>query len=71
MHIRLLVVFLLCCCQAFAAGHQKVILISIDGLRGRTLASLPTRQLHTPNLLEFVQRGAVADGLTGVAPHKR
>ncbi len=58
---------LLCLCStAFAAS--KVVLISIDGLRGTTLASLETRHLQTPNLLEFVKGGALADGLIGVFP---
>ncbi len=43
-------------------------MISIDGLRGRTLSSLPAQHLNTPNLLDFVQHGAVADGLIGVFP---
>jgi predicted AlkP superfamily pyrophosphatase or phosphodiesterase len=54
------------CSTAFAA--PKVVLISIDGLRGPTLASLEQRHLQTPNLLEFVKGGAVADGLLGVFP---
>jgi predicted AlkP superfamily pyrophosphatase or phosphodiesterase len=50
------------------AATKKVIVISIDGLRGITLASLSTRGLHTPNLNEFAQGGALADGLLGVYP---
>lgn len=50
------------------AATKKVIVISIDGLRGITLVSLSTRGLHTPNLNEFVQGGALADGLIGVYP---
>jgi predicted AlkP superfamily pyrophosphatase or phosphodiesterase len=50
------------------AATKKVVVISIDGLRGITLASLSTRGLHTPNLNEFAQGGALADGLIGVFP---
>jgi predicted AlkP superfamily pyrophosphatase or phosphodiesterase len=50
------------------AATKKVIVISIDGLRGITLASLSTRGLHTPNLNEFAQGGALAEGLIGVFP---
>lgn len=68
MRLRLFLLLLLTCCHAYAADHRKVILISIDGLRGRTLSSLPDHHLNTPNLVEFVQHGSVADGLTGVFP---
>src|SRR5271163_3020347 len=50
------------------AATKKAVIISIDGLRGMTLASLSTRNLHTPNLNEFAQGGALADGLVGVYP---
>jgi predicted AlkP superfamily pyrophosphatase or phosphodiesterase len=53
---------------SLSAATKKVIVISIDGLRGITLASLSTRGLHTPNLNEFAQGGALADGLIGVYP---
>ena len=53
---------------ALTAADRKVILISIDGLKGKTLASLPGRNLKTPNLSEFVQNGAVSTGLEGVFP---
>lgn len=46
--------------------HNKVILVSIDGLRGTELASLPKSDL--PNLSDIVAKGAVADGLVGVFP---
>lgn len=49
-------------------AEPKVILISIDGLKGTTLASLPQRKLNTPNLNEFVEKGAVSEGLEGVFP---
>ena len=54
------------CSPAFAA--TKVVMISIDGLRGTTLSSIEQRHLQTPNLLQFVKGGAVADGLLGVFP---
>jgi predicted AlkP superfamily pyrophosphatase or phosphodiesterase len=47
---------------------RKVIVISIDGLRGKTLAGLLERHLNTPNLDEFLKGGAVADGMVGVFP---
>ena len=62
-----LAVFLLAS-ASLQAATKKVIVISIDGLRGVTLASLATRNLHTPNLNEFAQGGALADGLVGVYP---
>lgn len=52
--------------QLVAQG--RVVLISIDGLKGSTLASLPARKLNTPNLNEFVEKGAVSEGLAGVFP---
>jgi predicted AlkP superfamily pyrophosphatase or phosphodiesterase len=52
---------------AFAAP-KRVIVISIDGLRGVTLAHLLDRHLETPNLNEFVAHGAVADGMIGIFP---
>jgi predicted AlkP superfamily pyrophosphatase or phosphodiesterase len=51
-----------------ASRSRKVVVISIDGLRGITLASLSARNLRTPNLNEFAQGGALADGLIGVYP---
>jgi predicted AlkP superfamily pyrophosphatase or phosphodiesterase len=59
---------LLLASASLQAATKKVIVISIDGLRGITLASLSTRGLHTPNLNEFAQGGALADGLIGVYP---
>jgi predicted AlkP superfamily pyrophosphatase or phosphodiesterase len=62
-----LAIFLLAS-ASLQAATKKVIVISIDGLRGVTLASLAARTLHTPNLNEFAQGGALADGLVGVYP---
>ena len=45
--------FLFLAFASLQAATKKVIVISIDGLRGVTLASLSTRGLHTPNLNEF------------------
>jgi predicted AlkP superfamily pyrophosphatase or phosphodiesterase len=59
---------LLLASASLQAATKKVIVISIDGLRGITLASLSARGLHTPNLNEFAQGGALADGLIGVYP---
>jgi predicted AlkP superfamily pyrophosphatase or phosphodiesterase len=50
------------------AAEKKVVVISIDGLRGMTLASLSTHGLRTPNLNEFAQGGSLSDGLLGVYP---
>jgi predicted AlkP superfamily pyrophosphatase or phosphodiesterase len=50
------------------AAPPKVVMISIDGLRGTLLSSLPERNLNTPNLNAIVKQGAVADGLIGVFP---
>lgn len=49
-------------------AEKNVIIVSIDGLKGTTLASLPERRLKTPNLNQFVQSGAVSAGLVGVFP---
>ncbi|MCC7236751.1 MAG: alkaline phosphatase family protein [Bryobacterales bacterium] len=53
---------------ALSAAERKVIVISIDGLKGTTLASLASRGWKTPNLLEFTTGGAVSAGLVGVYP---
>ena len=50
------------------AGQRKVIVISIDGLRGKTLSGLLERHFKTPNLNEFLKHGSVADGMVGVFP---
>jgi len=50
------------------AAPRKVIVISIDGLRAKTLAGLQDRHLNTPNLNEFLKGGSVADGMVGVFP---
>src|ERR1700734_2233424 len=61
-------VTLLLATSSLQAASRKVVVISIDGLRGITLASLSARNLRTPNLNEFAQGGALADGLIGVYP---
>jgi predicted AlkP superfamily pyrophosphatase or phosphodiesterase len=61
-------VTLLLTAASLHAATKKVVVISIDGLRGITLASLSTRGLHTPNLNEFARSGALSDGLLGVYP---
>lgn len=50
------------------AQHRKVVLISIDGLRGAELASLPNPKLNLPNLNEIVSSGTVAEGMLSVLP---
>lgn len=50
------------------AQQNRVVIISIDGLKGTTLASLPERALKTPNLNEIVAKGAISAGLEGVVP---
>ncbi|MBI4909537.1 MAG: alkaline phosphatase family protein [Acidobacteria bacterium] len=50
------------------AADRKVVLISIDGLKGTTLGSIVARKLKTPNLNQFVEKGAVSEGLQGVFP---
>src|SRR5271170_8502995 len=62
------IVTLLLAASSLQAATKKVVIISIDGLRGMTLASLSTRNLHTPNLNEFAQGGTLSDGLLGVYP---
>lgn len=66
--LRALVLAFLLIQTAHAAPRRPVVVISIDGLRGHTLSSLPQRHLQTPNLTEFVNSGAVASGLVGVFP---
>ncbi|SNS21197.1 Predicted pyrophosphatase or phosphodiesterase, AlkP superfamily [Granulicella rosea] len=68
LRARWVVLLLLALCCGRAEARRRVVVISIDGLRGTTLADLPQRHLKTPNLLEFVAGGAVADGLVGVFP---
>jgi predicted AlkP superfamily pyrophosphatase or phosphodiesterase len=65
---RLAIIAVLFSTAALQAATKKVVVISIDGLRGMTLASLSTRNLHTPNLNEFAQGGTLTDGLLGVYP---
>jgi hypothetical protein len=42
------IVTLLLASSSLQAANKKVVVISIDGLRGITLASLSTRGLNTP-----------------------
>ena len=50
-------------------GQQhKVVMVSIDGLRGVELASLPNPHWHVPNLDEIVTKGAVSEGMLSVLP---
>src|SRR5438309_10646044 len=49
-------------------AERKVVMISIDGLKGTTLASIAKRKLNTPNLNEFTGKGSVSEGLQGVFP---
>jgi len=50
------------------AQRRKVVLVSIDGLRGIELASAPNLTWGLPNLTEIVTRGAVSEGMIGVLP---
>ena len=50
------------------AQRHKVVMISIDGLRGVELASAPTLGWGLPNLTEIVTQGAVSEGMIGVLP---
>jgi predicted AlkP superfamily pyrophosphatase or phosphodiesterase len=50
------------------AEKHKVVVISIDGLRGVELASLPNPHWNLPNLNEVVTKGAVSDGVLSVVP---
>jgi predicted AlkP superfamily pyrophosphatase or phosphodiesterase len=50
------------------AEPHKVVLISIDGLRGAELASLPNSKLNLPNLNEIVSSGTVTEGMLSVLP---
>ncbi|WP_446743634.1 alkaline phosphatase family protein [Silvibacterium acidisoli] len=52
---------------AYAERH-KVVVVSIDGLRGVVLAGLPDPHRNLPNLNEIVSKGAVSEGLIGVLP---
>ncbi len=63
------ILFLLCSLATLlTAADRKVILISIDGLKGTTLASIGSRAVNAPHLKEFVAKGAVSAGLVGVFP---
>ncbi len=55
-------------CSLAYAAPRHLIVISIDGLKGKTLSTLLDRHLNTPNLNEFLRGGAVADGMVGVFP---
>jgi predicted AlkP superfamily pyrophosphatase or phosphodiesterase len=50
------------------AAHNRVIVISIDGLKGTTLSTWLERHRNTPNLNEFLRGGALAEGIVGVFP---
>jgi predicted AlkP superfamily pyrophosphatase or phosphodiesterase len=65
---RIAITAILCSAATLHAATKKVVVISIDGLRGMTLASLSTRGLNTPNLNEFAQGGTLSNGLLGVYP---
>ena len=67
MHLRNLLLLVLSAVTLLAAD-RKVIMISIDGLKGTTLASLASRDINAPNLKEMVTKGAVSAGLVGVFP---
>ncbi len=70
--MKLRVYLLAACLLAFTGSlygqARRVVIVSIDGLKGTTLASLPSRGLKTPNLNEIVSKGAVSAGLEGVVP---
>ena len=50
------------------AQHHRVVVVSIDGLRGSVLAELPDASRKLPNLTEIVEKGVVANGMVGVLP---
>ncbi len=50
------------------AQRRKVVMISIDGLRGVELASAPTLGWGLTNLSEIVTHGAISEGTIGVLP---
>jgi len=50
------------------AQRRKVVMISIDGLRGIELASAPALNWGLPNLSDIVAHGAVSEGMIGVLP---
>ena len=50
------------------AQRRKVVMISIDGLRGVELASAPSLNWGLPNLTEIVTQGVVSEGMIGVLP---
>jgi predicted AlkP superfamily pyrophosphatase or phosphodiesterase len=50
------------------AERHKVVVVSIDGLRGIVLAGLPDPHHNLPNLTEIVEKGEVSEGLIGVLP---
>ncbi|MEO8131289.1 MAG: ectonucleotide pyrophosphatase/phosphodiesterase, partial [Bryobacteraceae bacterium] len=68
MKFALTFILLLASLRPLPAAGRKVVMISIDGLKGTTLASIAKRNLRTPNLNEFVEKGAVSEGLEGVFP---
>src|SRR5882724_1501101 len=69
--MRFVIRFALVCALAAAlvqGADKKVVLISIDGLKGATLASIASRNWNTPNLNELTRKGSVSEGLVGVFP---
>lgn len=68
MRLALRVLILVFCVFPLQAQRRKVVMISIDGLRGVELASAPSLNWNLPNLSEIVTRGAVSEGMIGVLP---
>jgi len=56
------------CILPLQAQRRKVVMISIDGLRGTELASVSGLNWNLPNLTEIVARGAVSEGMIGILP---
>jgi predicted AlkP superfamily pyrophosphatase or phosphodiesterase len=52
----------------FAQQSRRLVLVSVDGLRARTLHDAEKLGLRIPNLKEFRDGGATAEGLQGVFP---
>ncbi len=51
-----------------AGGSKRLILISVDGLKSQTLHRADQIGVNIPNLKEFRDNGALAQGLRGVFP---
>ncbi|MCS7026170.1 MAG: ectonucleotide pyrophosphatase/phosphodiesterase [Bryobacteraceae bacterium] len=62
-----LLIWLFLALPAFSE-QRRLILISIDGLKAQTLWNAERLGLKIPNLIEFRDRGAAAEGLLGVFP---